>query len=87
MWQVVEQAAHDAARRFGYQEIEVPAIEPVELIERGVGGDTDVVRIGGGETKAERLAAVRAAFPFTRAVEAWFPNNKRNWTWDDHGNP
>ena len=44
VWQVVEQAAHDAARRFGYQEIEVPAIEPVELIERGVGGDTDVVR-------------------------------------------
>jgi histidyl-tRNA synthetase len=43
-WHVVEQAGHAAARRFGYQEIEVPVIEPVDLIERGVGGDTDVVR-------------------------------------------
>ena len=38
---VVERAAHDAAGRFGYQEVELPIIEPVELIERGVGGDTD----------------------------------------------
>ena len=43
-FRVVEQAAHDVAHRFGYQDIEVPVIEPVELIERGVGGDTDVVR-------------------------------------------
>jgi histidyl-tRNA synthetase len=40
----VEQSARRIARRFGYQEIEVPVIEPVELVERGVGGDTDVVR-------------------------------------------
>jgi histidyl-tRNA synthetase len=38
---VVERAAHDMARRFGYQEVEVPIIEPVELIERGVGNDSD----------------------------------------------
>jgi histidyl-tRNA synthetase len=43
-WTIVERAAHEVARRFGYQEIEVPIIEPVELIERGVGSDTDVVR-------------------------------------------
>jgi len=40
-WAVVERAALDAARRYGYQEIEVPIIEPVELIERGVGRDSD----------------------------------------------
>lgn len=38
---VVEHAARHAARRYGYQEVEVPIIEPVELIERGVGQDTD----------------------------------------------
>jgi histidyl-tRNA synthetase len=42
-WAVAEQAARDAARSYGYEEIEVPVIEPVELIERGVGSDTDVV--------------------------------------------
>ncbi|HXM58078.1 MAG TPA: histidine--tRNA ligase [Candidatus Dormibacteraeota bacterium] len=41
---IVEHAAHESARRFGYQEVEVPIIEPVELIERGVGQDTDVTR-------------------------------------------
>ena len=40
----VERAARDRARRFGYQEVELPIVEPVELIERGVGGDTDVAR-------------------------------------------
>jgi ankyrin repeat protein len=30
--------------------------------------------------------AVKAAFPFTKAVESWYPNNKRDWTWDDSGN-
>jgi prepilin-type N-terminal cleavage/methylation domain-containing protein len=45
------------------------------------------VHIGGGPTKAERLAAVRAAFPFTKAVESWFPVNKRDWTWDENGKP
>jgi histidyl-tRNA synthetase len=40
-WALVESAARRAARSYGYQEIEVPIIEPVELIERGVGSDTD----------------------------------------------
>src|SRR5438105_41712 len=43
-WCLVEDAAAAAARRFGYAEIETPVLEPVGLIERGVGGDTDVVR-------------------------------------------
>lgn len=42
-WAVVERAAQRLARSFGYQEIETPLIEPVELIERGVGGETDIV--------------------------------------------
>src|SRR5262249_28127923 len=37
---VVERAAQDVARRFGYQQVELPVIEPVELIERGLGSDT-----------------------------------------------
>jgi prepilin-type N-terminal cleavage/methylation domain-containing protein/prepilin-type processing-associated H-X9-DG protein len=45
------------------------------------------VHIGGGATKAERLVAVRAAFPFTKTVESWIPNSKRDWTWDDNGKP
>lgn len=38
---MVERAADEVARRYGYQEVELPIIEPVELIERGVGSDTD----------------------------------------------
>jgi histidyl-tRNA synthetase len=41
---VVEHAAREQARHYGYQDVELPVIEPVELIERGVGGDTDVAR-------------------------------------------
>lgn len=40
----MEHAAENTARRFGYEEIEVPVIEPVELIERGVGSESDVAR-------------------------------------------
>jgi histidyl-tRNA synthetase len=43
-WRFVEVGAAAAAQRFGYAEIETPVLEPVGLIERGVGGDTDVVR-------------------------------------------
>jgi histidyl-tRNA synthetase len=43
-WREVLHAARRQARRFGYQEIEVPVVEPEALVERGVGGDTDVVR-------------------------------------------
>jgi len=38
---VVERAAQEVAQRFGYQEVELPIIEPVELIERGLGSDSD----------------------------------------------
>ena len=43
-WREVLHAARCQAERFGYQEIEVPVVEPEALVERGVGGDTDVVR-------------------------------------------
>jgi prepilin-type N-terminal cleavage/methylation domain-containing protein len=43
------------------------------------------VRIGGGTTKAERLAAVRVAFPYARVVEPWI--GRGDWSWDDAGKP
>ncbi|MBO0709005.1 MAG: histidine--tRNA ligase [Candidatus Dormibacteraeota bacterium] len=43
-WREVLHAARRQAERYGYQEIEVPVIEQEALVERGVGGDTDVVR-------------------------------------------
>src|SRR5216684_2199447 len=42
LWRAAELAAEDVARRFGYEEIVTPLIEPAELIER-VGEDTDAV--------------------------------------------
>ena len=42
-WRVAEDAAERIARRDGYQQIETPILEPAELVERGVGGETDVV--------------------------------------------
>jgi histidyl-tRNA synthetase len=42
LWRAVKDAGRGVARRFGYEEIETPIIEPSELIER-VGEDTDAV--------------------------------------------
>jgi histidyl-tRNA synthetase len=42
-WRVAEQAAARVAERFGYEQIETPILEPAELVERGVGGETDIV--------------------------------------------
>jgi histidyl-tRNA synthetase len=42
-WRHAERAAMRVAERFGYQQIETPILEPAELIERGVGGETDIV--------------------------------------------
>ena len=42
LWRAVQQAGTDVARRFGYEEIITPIIEPAELIER-VGEETDAV--------------------------------------------
>lgn len=39
-WRAAEQGAHAVARRFGYEEIVTPVLEPAELIERA-GEDTD----------------------------------------------
>jgi histidyl-tRNA synthetase len=41
-WHLIEDAARDAFRRYGYEEIRTPIIERTELFERGVGADTDV---------------------------------------------
>jgi histidyl-tRNA synthetase len=41
IWRVAEKAAMRVAHRYGYRQIETPLIEHVELIERGVGQDTD----------------------------------------------
>ena len=43
-WDVAEHEARTIARRFGYQEIVTPAIERAELVERGVGDETDIVQ-------------------------------------------
>jgi histidyl-tRNA synthetase len=43
LWRATERAAADVATRFGYQEIVTPIIENAELIERGVGEDTDAI--------------------------------------------
>jgi histidyl-tRNA synthetase len=40
LWRAVENAAHEVAGRFGYQEIVTPIVEPAELIERA-GDDSD----------------------------------------------
>jgi histidyl-tRNA synthetase len=42
-WRVAEAKAAKVAESFGYQEIETPILEPAELVERGVGGETDIV--------------------------------------------
>src|SRR3984893_10891062 len=42
-WRVAEDAAERIARRYGYQQIETPILEPAELVERGVGRETDLV--------------------------------------------
>jgi histidyl-tRNA synthetase len=42
LWRAAEQAGVDVARRFGYEEIITPILEPAELIER-VGAETDAV--------------------------------------------
>jgi histidyl-tRNA synthetase len=41
-WRVVERAAMEAFRLYGFNEIRTPIIERTELFERGVGADTDV---------------------------------------------
>src|ERR1700674_5760906 len=42
-WRVAEGAGARAAERVGYKQIATPILEPAELVERGVGGETDIV--------------------------------------------
>lgn len=59
-WRVAERAGERVARRFGYQEIVTPVIEPAELIER-VGENTDVVskEVYRFQDRGERWLALR----------------------------
>src|SRR5262245_29531263 len=41
-WNLIESAAREAFRRYGFEEIRTPIIEKTELFERGVGTETDV---------------------------------------------
>ena len=43
-WQFAEGLAREVANRFGYQEIRTPVLEHAELVERGAGESTDIVR-------------------------------------------
>ena len=42
-WRWVEQTARDVLGRFGFDEVRTPVMEPVELVARGVGAETDIV--------------------------------------------
>lgn len=42
-WYFAEGLAREVAQRFGYQEIRTPVVEPIELVERGAGGSSDIV--------------------------------------------
>jgi len=41
-WDLIEQTAREAFRRYGFEEIRTPIIERTDLFERGVGTETDV---------------------------------------------
>ena len=42
-WRWVEATARGVLERFGFEEIRTPILEPVELVARGVGAETDIV--------------------------------------------
>jgi len=42
-WHTVETRVRDLARRYGYQEIRTPVLEPTEVFQRVVGSGTDIV--------------------------------------------
>ena len=42
-WRHVEETLRGVLERFGFEEIRTPILEPVELVARGVGAETDIV--------------------------------------------
>lgn len=44
VWRLIEQAAHEVCRKYGYKEIRTPVFEDTTLFSRGVGDTTDVVQ-------------------------------------------
>ena len=61
VWQYVENSAKKVFENYGYGEIRVPAIESLELFQRGVGETTDVVQkeMYNFEDKGGRKIALR----------------------------
>jgi len=43
-WQRIEQIAHEVFSLYGYGELRTPIMEFTELFQRGIGGETDVVK-------------------------------------------
>jgi histidyl-tRNA synthetase len=43
LWSHVEQTAREAFGTFGFAEIRLPVVEPTELFDRSIGGETDIV--------------------------------------------
>ncbi|MGV3344486.1 histidine--tRNA ligase [Enterobacteriaceae bacterium LUAb1] len=43
VWQWLESKVREITRRYGYQEVRLPLLEPVALFERAVGESTDIV--------------------------------------------
>ena len=61
IWQYIEKVAKDIFENYGYNEIRVPVIESLELFQRGVGEETDVVQkeMYAFEDKGGRKIALR----------------------------
>ena len=43
LWQWLEGKVRAITRRYGYQEVRLPLLEPLSLFERAVGESTDIV--------------------------------------------
>ena len=61
IWQYIEKVAKDIFENYGYNEIKEPVIESLELFQRGVGEETDVVQkeMYAFEDKGGRKIALR----------------------------
>lgn len=98
LWQEIEQAVHDVARTFGYEEIRLPLFEQLRLFKRSVGEDTDIVskemyvfQDRGGEEFALRpeltASTVRAALEHNLitqqgALQRWYYNSAPNFRYE-----
>ena len=72
-WRIVIGQASESAESYGYQPIETAVIEPAELVERGVGGSTDIVtkEMFRFQDRGERWLVLRPEFT-AGTVRAYF---------------